>query len=64
MSEAAVQHVHDDLEVIKQDIAVIKHILSEEGKLTAYAKKVLAKARATPDEKYVRHEDLKKQILK
>ena len=64
MSETAVVHMHSDLEELKRDVAVIKHILSEEGKLTAYAKKLLAEARATPDSEYISHEELKKRILK
>lgn len=53
MSEADVKHMHRDIELIKEDIAIIKHILSEEGALTAEAKKRLAKARVTPDEEYL-----------
>lgn len=64
MSEAVVEHMHSDLEELKRGISVIMHILSEEGKLTGYAKKLLAEARATSDSEYVSHEELKKRILK
>lgn len=64
MSEATLKHMHDDLEALKRDMAVVKHILSEEGKLSAYAKKELAEARSTPDSDYVSHEELKKRVLK
>ncbi|HLC97475.1 MAG TPA: hypothetical protein VJC21_01695 [Candidatus Nanoarchaeia archaeon] len=65
MSEAAVMaHMHADLEELKQDIAIVKHILSEEGKVTVHAQKMLAEARATPDSQYIRHEDLKRRILR
>lgn len=57
------EHMHADLEELKQDMAIIKHILSEEGKLTEYAQKLLAEARATPDSEYITHEELKKRVL-
>ena len=56
--------MHKDLEELKQDVALIKHILSEEGKLSDYAKKSLEDARKTPDSEYIKHKDLKKRILK
>ncbi len=64
MSESAVEHIHEDLEVMKQDIAVIKHILSEEGKLSEHAQKLLAEVRKTPESEYISHEELKKRVLK
>ena len=60
----SIGHMHKDLEELKQDVALIKHILSEEGKLSDYAKKSLEEARKTPDSEYLKHEDLKKRILK
>lgn len=62
--EAALEHMHQDVEEIKRDMAVIKHILSEEGRLSSYAKKALAEARAAPYSEYISHEELKKRILK
>ena len=59
-----VEHMHKDLEDLKRDMAIIKHILSEEGKLSGYAMKELQEARKTPDSEYIKHEDLKKRILK
>ena len=59
-----VEHMHKDLEDLKRDMAIIKHILSEEGKLSDYARKELQEARKTPDSEYIKHEDLKKRILK
>lgn len=64
MSDTAIVHMHNDIEEVKRDIAVIKHILSEEGKLTAYAEKELREARMIPDSEYVSHKELKKRILK
>ncbi len=53
MGEAEVRHMHQDIEFIKEDIAIIKHILSEEGELTEEAKRRLAKARTTPEKEYL-----------
>ena len=54
MAEVAIiEHMHQDMEVLKKDIAVIKYILSEEGQLTEEAKKRLAKARKTPVSEYI-----------
>ncbi len=64
MSDATIVHMHNDLEELKRDIAIIKHILSEEGKLSIYAEKELEKARAIPESEYISHKELKKRILK
>ena len=48
-----VDHMHEDIETLKQDVAIIKHILSQEGKLTPDAKKRLEKARKTPISEYI-----------
>lgn len=64
MSEVMTEHMHADLEELKQDMAIIKHILSEEGKLTEYAQKLLTEARSTPDSEYISHEELKKRVLR
>ncbi len=53
MSEAEIKHIHQDLEALKRDIALIKHILIEEGELTHEAKKRLEIARKTPLSQYV-----------
>ncbi len=52
MTELELQHMHEDLEDLKRDISVIKHILSEEGELTEVAKKQLKEARKTPISDY------------
>lgn len=64
MANGTIQHMHEDLEVLKKDIAVIKHILSEEEKLTDKTRKLLEEARKTPKSKYISHEALKKKLLK
>lgn len=52
MTEAIMKHMHEDMETLKRDVAVIKYILSEEGQLTESAKKRLEKSRKTPLSKY------------
>jgi len=44
--------MHEDLEELKRDVALIKHILQEEGELTSEAKKQLEDARKTPISNY------------
>ena len=64
MSETKIiEHMHTDLEELKRDMAVVKHILSEEGRLTEHAQKLLMEARATPDAQYIKHKDLKRRVL-
>ena len=64
MSDATIEHMHTDIEELKRDIAVIKHILTEEGKITEYTKKTLAEARTIPDSEYTSLKELRKRILK
>ena len=45
--------MHEDLEELKKEVAVIVHILSEEGELTEDAKKRLKEARKTACSEYV-----------
>ncbi len=52
MTDTAMEHIHEDLEALKRDIAVIKYILSEEGELTEEAKKRLKEARKLPHSQY------------
>ncbi len=61
--QPTVECIHADVEALKNDIAVIKHILSEEGKLSLLARRALKEARETPDEEYVPHLELKKRVL-
>ena len=63
MSDATIEHMHLDLEELKRDMAVIKHILSEEGKLTKQARELLKEARSTPLSEYLSHKELKKRVL-
>lgn len=54
MAETELVHMHKDLESIKQDIALIKHILVEEGELTENARQRLETARKTPLSHYAK----------
>lgn len=48
MAEAELHHLYEDVEVIKRDLALIKHVLLEEGELTPDAHARLEKSRKTP----------------
>ncbi len=39
MGEVDINHLHQDIIKLQKDVSVIKHILSEEGKLSDWAKK-------------------------
>ncbi len=64
MTDTEIKNIHEDLELLKRDMAVIKHILSEEGELTPQAKKRLEKARKTSINEYISNDELKKKLLK
>ncbi len=52
MSEVDLHHIHEDLVTLKEDIALIKHMLIEEGELTPEAMKRLETMRKTPLSEY------------
>lgn len=54
MEKILFEHMHEDIEALKNDVALIKHILSEEGELTEEAKLRLQKARNTAESKYTK----------
>ena len=58
MSEVDIRHLHEDVIRLQRDVSVIKHILSEEGKLTDWAKKELDKARSEPESTYADLDDI------
>ncbi len=51
-SENELIHIHQNIEGLKNNIAVIKYILSEEGELTDEAKQRLKKSREISLSKY------------
>ncbi len=56
---ATIETLHEDIKEIKSSVRQILEIL-EEHELTEGAKKALKEARATPDGKYISHEDARK----
>ena len=54
MSESEIKHIHEDLVQLRRDVALIKHIISEEYELTEEAKTKLLKARKTPRSQYIK----------
>jgi|GEM_PF-1267260 len=63
METVNLETIHRDLKAMKKDIDLIKHILGEEYRLSDEAKNELANARATPREKYIKHEKVAKEFL-
>ncbi len=57
-TKTTLEHLHRELVKVKTDVALIKHIIVEEGELTDWAKKELKKARETPEEGYMALEDV------
>lgn len=54
MVQANLKQIYGEIELLRNDISVIKHILSQEGELTEEARKRLAAARKTPSSKYAK----------
>ena len=50
---ATLQQIHRDINFLKQEIELIKHILVEEGDLTKRARRQLAEARKTTMSSYI-----------
>lgn len=59
-----IENLHKDLQEIKKELYLIKHILAEDYELTDYAKKALKEARETPKSKFISHEESKKRLLR
>ncbi len=59
-----IETLHKEILDIKNDLAYIKNILSEEYELSDEAKKQLEIARKTPVSEYISHEEVKKRLLK
>ncbi len=57
------QILHEDLECIKQELRVIKHILTEDFELSNWAINELEKARQTPKSEYVSQKKVEKEFL-
>ncbi|MEK6850842.1 MAG: hypothetical protein AABX85_04675 [Nanoarchaeota archaeon] len=48
-----IKMIHEDLLRLRRDVELIKKVLLHEGKLTSWAKKALAEARAEKEENYI-----------
>ena len=56
--EITINKVHEDLIKLQMQIELLNRILLNEGKLTPWAKKELAKARSEKEESYTSLNDL------
>ncbi len=56
--EITINTVHEDLLRLRSQIELLNRVLLNEGKLTPWAKKELAKARAEKEEDYTSLNDL------
>lgn len=59
-----IEHLHQDILEIKQELSLIKNILIEDFELTEEAIKELNEARRTAKEEYIPQDELKKKLLK
>ena len=64
MPSTELKEIHQDIECLKRDLAVIMHILSQEGELSKGAIRDLEQARRSNRNEYISHEELKKRLLK
>ncbi len=62
MANVTIDTLHKELHEIRNDLALLKHILSEEYELSAWAKKELEKARSTPEADYVSQEEMERRF--
>ncbi len=53
MTDLVIAHMHKDLESLKREVSLIRHILSEEGELTPEAQARLKNARQTSKTEYL-----------
>ena len=59
-----IENLNKDIQEIKRELYLIKHILAEDYELIDYAKKALKQAKKTPKSKFISHEVLKKNLLR
>jgi len=57
------QSLRKDISALKQEIILVRHFLAEDFELSEKAKKEIARARATPKEMYISHENIKNRFL-
>ena len=63
MEAITLKQIHEDLEFLKNDIKLIKHIISEEYGLSNWTRNELKLARATPRKEYISQEEMEKEFL-
>lgn len=56
--------LREEIRQIRDDLCLLKHIVSEDEALSAKTRKDLEAARDTPLSKYIRHETVKSLLLK
>lgn len=50
---ATIETIHQDILELRNDMLIIKDLLSEDFELSDYAKKALKEARKTPESEYI-----------
>ena len=63
MQPVTLETLYKDMESIKRDIKWIKAVLESELELSEETKKELKEARSEHLSEYVKHEDVKKEVL-
>lgn len=62
-STITLEHLHEDMIGLKQELELIKSIIEEDFELTPQAKKALEKARKTSKTEYISQDALRKACL-
>jgi len=64
MTETDIMHLHEDLEILKKDVAEIKAaLLNEEGELSGWTKERVELYTKEPRKKFISQEDIEKEFL-
>ena len=64
MAEVSLEEIHQDLEVIKQDITMLKEaLLADNGELSDWAKERIADAAQTQRSKFISQKDIEEMFL-
>ena len=63
MAEAELQHIHQDLEILKRDVAELKTaLLGTEGQLSDWAKIRIESYLRNPQRRFVSQADMEKEF--
>ncbi len=64
MTETDIMHMHEDLEILKKDVAEIKAaLLNEEGELSGWVKERLELYVKEPRDRFISQEYIEKEFL-